>query len=296
MQIAWDDLKLLLAIGRAGSLAGAARALKVNHSTVFRRLQSCETALGVRVFDRSDGGYRATAEGEQILAHAEAMDAQVQALERTVAGKDFRLAGTIRITAAANLVSAYVAPLLPLFHAQYPDIRVELLAGDRAYDLTRREADLALRATNSPPPYLVGRRVCTLPWWVFAASAPGVGAQLPTTMSELADFPLIGPEASLLRLPEFTWMQANFPESSFVARASDLDSIAALTRTGLGLSILPIDQRQPGLQALFPVDPEFSEGLWLLLHPDLRKLQRLTAFSDFLIEHLRKDARLTVGQ
>jgi DNA-binding transcriptional LysR family regulator len=290
MQIAWDDLHLLLAIARAGSLSGAARALQVNHSTVFRRLQAAEAALGVRVFERGAEGYRPTLEGEEIVRHAERMDAEVLALERTVAGKDFRLAGSVRLTAPPHLAREFVAPLLPAFRRQQPDIVVELLVGDREYDLARREADLALRATAAPPPYLIGRRVLDLPWWVFAgADWPGPP---PASVDELGRFPLIGPEASFLRLPVFAWLQAQFGDAAFVARASDLDTMAALARAGLGLAALPIDQQQPGLCPLLALDPAFAAGLWLLTHPDLRHVQRIRVFADFLAAALRDDPRL----
>lgn len=290
MQIAWDDLRLLLAIARAGSLSGAARALQVNHSTVFRRLQAAEAALGVRVFERGAEGYRPTLEGEEIVRHAERMDAEVLALERTVAGKDFRLAGSVRLTAPPHLARDYVAPLLPDFRHRQPDIVVELLVGDREYDLARREADLALRATAAPPPYLVGRRVLDLPWWVFAAES--WLAPLPTAADALGGFPLIGAEASLLRLPVFAWLEATHGAASVVARASELDTMAAMARAGLGLAALPVDQRQPGLRPLFALDARFTAGLWLLSHPDLRHLQRLRVFADYLADALRADPRL----
>lgn len=290
MQIAWDDLRLLLAIARAGSLSGAARALQVNHSTVFRRLQAAEAALGVRVFERAAEGYRPTIEGEEIVRHAERMDAEVLALERTVAGKDFRLAGSVRLTAPPHLARDYVAPLLPAFRAHQPDIVVDLLVGDREFDLARREADLALRATMAPPPYLVGRRVVDLSWWMFCAS--DWSGPLPTQAEQLGAFPLIGPEASFLRLPVFAWLQAQFGDAAMVARASDLDTMAAMARAGLGIAALPIDQRQPGLRPLFALDAQFSAGLWLLTHPDLRHVQRLRVFADFLADALRADARL----
>lgn len=288
----WDDLRYFLAIARAGSLAGAARALDVNHSTVFRRLNGFEGKLGVRVFERRPDGYVLTTEGEDILRHAEQADAAVLALERTVAGKDYRLAGNIRLTTAPNLATDFVAPYLPAFLEQHPDIRIEILSGDRDFDLARREADLALRATPQPPDYLIGRKVCDLPWWVFAGERYLARRAPPASIAQMAQHPLIGPEASFLRIGVFAWMQATFGDDAFIVRASDLNTMAALAQHGLGLVVLPNDQGQPGLVPLFPVDPAFAASLWLLTHPDLRDVARLRVFGDYLVERLRADSRL----
>ena len=288
----WNDLRFCLAVARAGSLAGAARTLGVNHSTIFRRLNAFEESLGVRVFERLPEGYVPSAEGEEILRHAEAAEAAVLALERTVAGKDFRLAGRIRLTTPANLAVRFVARYLPDFLDLYPDIRVEIVVGDRDFDLIRREADLALRATSQPPEYLVGRKVMALSWWVFAGQRYLARRARPKAMDELADHPLIGAEASFLRLPAFAALEAAYPESAFVARASDLGSMAALAEAGLGLALLPIDQQAPTLVPLFPVEPQPSSDLWLLTRPDLRHVARFRVFSDFLVERLRTDPGL----
>src|SRR5258706_11350848 len=158
---AWDDLRYLLAIARNRSLAGAARALAVNHSTVFRRLNAFERELGVRLFERLPEGYVPTVEGEEIRRQAEAIEASMHALERTVAGRDYRLSGEIRMTTAPSLASDYVAGYLAEFRQRYPEIRVEIAVGDHDFDLARREADIALRATLRLPEFLVGRRVAT---------------------------------------------------------------------------------------------------------------------------------------
>lgn len=288
----WDDLRYCLAIARAGTLAGAARALGVNHSTVFRRLNAFEEKIGVRVFERLPQGYVPTAEGEEILRHAEAADEAVLALERTVAGKDYRLAGRIRLTTAPNLAADFVAGYLPDFLAIYPDIRIEIAAGDRDFDLARREADLALRATSAPPEYLVGRRVCEVPWWVFAGESYLARRAPPRAMDELGQHPLIGAEASFLRIPVFAWLERRYGDSAFIVRANDLNTMAALAVAGLGLALLPIDQQMPGLRPLLPVTPNFEAGLWLLTHPDLRHVARIRALSDYLAERLRADPRL----
>lgn len=291
-QLDWNDLRFFLAIARAGTLAGAAQALGVNHSTVFRRLNAFEERLGVRLFERLPEGYVPTTEGAEIRRHAEAVDDSVNALARTVAGRDYRLSGRIRLTTAASLASDYIAGYLLQFRHRHPDITVEIATGDHDFDLTRREADVALRATQSPPEFLVGRKLLELPWYVCAGRESLARHGTPTGMDDLGRFPLIGADDSLVRLPPFAWLRRNFPERQFVARANDLGTMRALTLAGMGLTVMPGDQYCTDLMHLFPLDPAFSGQLWLLTHPDLRHVARIRAFMDFLAESIRADPRL----
>ncbi|HEY6942319.1 LysR family transcriptional regulator, partial [Dokdonella sp.] len=288
----WNDLRYVLAIARGGSLAAAARSLSVNHSTVFRRLAAFEDALGVRLFERLPEGYVLTAEGEAIRTHAEQVEQSIHALERAVAGSDFRLSGDVRITTAPNLASAYIARYLPAFRALHPDIRVEIAAADSDFDLARREADLALRATAQPPDHLVGRKVVDLPWLACASRAYVDAHGRPRTMDDLAAHALIGADARFSRLPVFAWLHARHPYERFVVRAGDLNTMAALAAAGIGIALLPADQADDALVQLFAIEPPFASPLWLLTHPDLRHVARIKALADFLYECLRADPRL----
>ncbi len=292
----WNDLRLVLEIARAGSLAGAARALGVNHSTVFRRLNAFERGMGLRVFDRLPEGYLPTPEGAAVCEQAEQMESAALALERNLVGADLRLTGSVRLTTAPNLAVDYVAPLLPALRQRHPEIRLEISAGDRDYDLARREADLALRATSHPPEFLVGRRLATLSWWVYGA--PGYLARHPAPMhaSDLAGHDVIGPEPAFLRLPAMAWFMTQVPESRVVARAGDLNTMAALAAADLGLAVLPVDQHHPGLRPLLRLDAACDGQLWLLTHPDLQRVARVRAVFDFLAEALRIDPRLRSPQ
>jgi DNA-binding transcriptional LysR family regulator len=289
----WDDLRFLIAIAREGSLNAAARRLGVNHSTVFRRLQSAEAQLGVRLFDRHHDGYAPTPAGEEVLRQAQSIENAVDAIERVAVGHDVRPSGTVRLTTAPNLAADYVAGYLPAFRSAYPDILIDISVGDRDYDLARREADVALRATANPPEYLVGRKVCSLSWWVYAGEAYLKNVEAPRSMEALDAHAWIGAEASFLRIPALGWLQARFGDTPVVVRASDLNTMASLAQAGLGLALLPNDQVRPGLRRLFPLEPAFPSGLWLLTHPDLRHATRVRVFTEFLADMLRSDPRLT---
>jgi len=284
----WNDLPYFLAVVDGGNLARAASRLGVNHSTVFRRINSMEERLGARLFERLPEGYVLTEAGRQAAEFARQAEDSVHALERTLAGRDVELTGQIRMTTAPDLARLYVAPCLAGFAQRHPGIRVEVAVGDSDYDLTRREADLALRATPAPPEHLVGRRVTDLVWQAWASPDYLATCGRPCTVEELGSHRLIGSDEAFRRVPVFEWLHRNWPPDRFVATASDLSTMAALAAAGLGVAMLPHDPTGGGLEALFPIDPPHTSRLWILTHPDLRNVARIRVFTGFLFEFLRQ--------
>lgn len=277
----WNDLRVFLAFADSGSMAGAARQLGQNHSTVFRRLNQLEDDLAVRLFERLPTGYVMTPAGERMLVLAREAENAMNAIEREVAGRDLKPAGTVRLTTAATLARTLMPEVIRKVRRQYPDIVVELVVGDSDYDLNRREADIAFRATRKPPDHLVGRRLADLEWRICAGQAL---RNLPDSMASLSGHPLIGGDAAMLRLPAFQWLAENHGEQ-IVARSNDLSTMASLARSGVGLALLPSDYVEKGIRHLFAV-PALTGQLWLLTHPDLRRVRRIAAVWEVLVEHV----------
>lgn len=288
----WNDLQVFLAIARGGSLAAASRTLGVNHSTVFRRLNTFEETLGVRLFDRLPTGYALTAEGESIRSEAEAVEGSVHAIERRVAGRDLAMEGDVRLTLPPNMAREYLAPWLPELYRRYPGIRIEIAASDDDFDLARREADIALRATPSPPDWLVGRELTRIRWSAYASQAYLDAHGAPKNADDLAKHDLIGADVAFQRLPAFAWLREQIPDTRIRAKAGDLDTMAAMAVAGIGVCLLPGEQFSPKLVRLFELGSQFDTGLWLLTHPDLRHVGRVKAVMDFLTERLRNDPRM----
>jgi DNA-binding transcriptional LysR family regulator len=289
----WNDIPVFLAVARLGSLAAAGRHLGINHSTVYRRLKAMEAGLGVSLFDRLPEGYVLTTAGRQALEHAKGADDAIMALTRTTAGRDLQLKGDIRLTTTPPLASDFVAPCVAAFRREHPGIRVEIAVGDSDYDLARREADLALRATSSPPDYLVGRKVMEIPWYIYGGERYLAGCTRPPTLERITQYDFVGGDQGLRRLPALAWLRQAMPAERITATANTLDIIAALSVAGLGLALLPADQCKPGLRRIFPLEPRFASDLWILTHADLRNVARIKVFSDFLLNYLKNDSRLS---
>src|SRR4051794_7606522 len=176
--LAWDDFRLVKAIADARGLAGAAERLGVNHSTMFRRLGQIEDALGAALFERHRTGYAPTAAGEEMVALAERMDEDVTAFARKLAGREPSPAGELRVATSDALLVHLLPPLLARFRDRCPDVRLDVVLGNRALNLSKRDADVAARATDGPPETLVGRRVARVAWALYGSAAdfPRAGA------------------------------------------------------------------------------------------------------------------------
>ena len=277
----WNSLKVFLAIAKHGSLSAAANELDVNHSTIFRRLKTLEEEIGGKLFERLNNGYEMTTLGDELIEHAQNIESAFEGIERRIVGKDFQPKGTVKITAPNNIAYRYLPKYIVDFNHQYPEIYVELLVSNQEFNMSNREADIAVRATPSPPEHLVGRQVSTLRWSVFASSKYQARFGLPADEDELTEHFFIGASGALQRLPAFIWQDKHFA-NKITARCDDLTAMSYLVESGQGLALLPEDQCRPQLMKLFYIKQIEPSYLWVLTHPDLRNAGRIK----LLMKHL----------
>lgn len=274
MPLAWDDFRLVKAIAERGGLTNAAAHLSINHSTAFRRLAGIEAALAARLFERSRSGYVPTPAGTAMVAAAERMEADVVQFDREVAGQAATPAGELRLTAPVSFVRDLLMPLLGRFRERYPAITLDLVVAEEPLNLSRRDADVAVRASSNPPPNLIGRRVSGLGWAVYGRRdrAGSQGWIMPH--ETVADG----------RFARFVRERAE--REPVVLRVNAVVGLAQAVKTGIGIGPLPcyMGDRCPELERLGPLEPDLEATLWLLTHPDLRHAARVRAFMDFFAE------------
>ena len=284
--IGLEDLQLTRAIGEAGTLAGAARRLGVDHSTAFRRLGALEKRLGVRLFERSRDGYTPTPAGEAAIATAAALLEELGTLERQLAGEDLRPSGVVRITTTDTLVD-FLLPGLAAFRSAHPEITLELIAANAFFTLTKRDADVAIRPSLTVPDHLVGRRLAAIAMAPYAAPAYLAGR---SGTGSLESHVWLGLDESLSHLGASAWMRKHVPPERVVFRSSSLLALQAAAGAGLGVAPLPcyLGDADSTLSRLGPAIPEMASALWLLTHPDLRRVARIRAFLDFMAPWLEQ--------
>jgi len=295
----WDDLRYFLAIARTGTLSGAARQLGVNHSTVFRRLGGLEETLGARLFDRLPNGYALTTVGEEMLTIATRIEDDVLALDRQVLGRDLELTGTIRMT-TVDEIATILAPDLKRFHDKYPGIELEVIVEQRLLSLSRREADVAIRAGSRPTePDLIGKRLLASAAGFYAARDYFKDRPVPHSIADLAGHDFVAPAASMPHFFSSQWIAENVPDAKITYRSNTMLGQRAGVEAGFGIGILPCSVADcvPDLVRVRPSDIDVSPsgGIWLLYHADLRQTARVRAFIDHVSAAVQRHADLFLG-
>ncbi len=298
-RMAWDDFRLVKAVADSRSLTGAATTLGVNHSTVFRRLGEIEKRLGAPVFERHRTGYGLTPAGEEMVALAERMERDVTAFSRKLAGKALTPSGEVRVTTNDTLLAHLLMPVLAAFRAQYPDIRVDMVLSNQALNLSKRDADIAIRATDNPPETLVGRRVAALAWAIYGRRGdfPTAAEGGSEDIGELAGRCWVSLGDQFGHLKAARYVREHVPADRIALKINTVLGLTEAVEEGIGIGPLPcfIADRRPGLVRLTPMNPDFSAGLWLLTHPDLRASPRVRAFLDCAAAELVKVRPLIEG-
>ena len=286
----WDDLRLVKAVFDAQGLNGAAERLGVNHSTVFRRLGQIEDTLGVLLFERHRGGYAPTAAGEELAAVAARMADEVAGFARKLAGRELTPAGELRVTTSDTLLIHLLTPLFAAFRRQCPDVRLDLVVGNPSLNLSRRDADVAIRATAEPPETLVGRRAARIAWALYGSAAA------PASDDTLA-WPWVGLGDDLASVAAARHLRTQLPPERVVYRVNTVLGLAEAVEAGIGIGHLPcfVADVRPGLVRLAPPAPELADDLWLLTHPDLRHAPRVRVFLDFVAAEIAKRRSLIEG-
>lgn len=283
-QLAVEDLHRLLALVRGGSLQGAAERLGVDGSTVFRALQKMEAGLGRRLFERSRAGYTPTELALELAERAERIEGELQRARETAQQQSAEIAGTVRLTTTDTLLHALVAPELAALRRAHPLLQFEFNTSNQLSNLTRRDADIALRATRSPPPHLVGRHIGPIRMALFA----GAGEPEPSA-ADLDQQPWVAPDEALPEHPSVLWRKKHHPRARPACRVDSILSVAELVGRGVGVGVLPLflAEGRNTLRQISPVLPECETQLWLLTHTESRHLRRVSAVYAHLMEKLQ---------
>lgn len=283
----WDDLKVMLALFRAGSLKQAAHQLDVNISTVSRRLAALEARVGAHLFDRTPEGTRPTAAAEQLVPFAEHMEQAAHGFARELSGFEVEPEGTVRITAPPGIVDAFLASDLVDLFRLHPRLRIQLVSSIGYADLTRREADLALRIRRPAAGDLISTRLAAYPYSIIAspAHAATVGR-----LRKTEDTRWVTWGEDLVHQPDARWIDEHVPHECVVLETSSMNAQLSAVRAGLGAMLAPVPYADlPGLTAM-NCTPRIRRSLaalpqgtlWLVGHRALREVPRIAAVWEWI--------------
>jgi DNA-binding transcriptional LysR family regulator len=279
--LSWDDFRYVKAIAEARSLAGASEQLGINQSTVFRRLGQIEQHLGSRLFERRRAGYAVTPCGAQMVSLADRMGAEIIDFERRVTGQDLRPSGELRITTSDALLRYLLTEVFAAFRRAYPEIILDIVISNQRLNLTKRDADVAVRALYHSPEPLAGAKVAPIGWAVFGAASVVSEPFDPVRDGRRHDWIAFADAVSIARATK--WLHQHAEETRIVYKNNTMVGLAEAAAAGVGLALLPcyIGTAVPGLAQLSQPLPDLESELWLITHPDLRNTARVRAFLDF---------------
>jgi DNA-binding transcriptional LysR family regulator len=272
------DLSLVLAIARRGTLAASAEVLGVDPSTVFRRLNDLEARASARLFERTARGYTLTKSGQLAAEAAERVETELAALDREITGRDEQLSGAVRLTASETLSYGVLPPLLAKFRQTHPGIQVTLTIDNRVLDLSRREAELALRTRRPTEGDLFGRKLASIAWAFYgAAGEPAIRRRAEAL--DLRGRQIIGWDEPGARIIASGWLNENVPQDQFVYRSNSLVNQLMAARANIGVALLPcyLADPVPELRRLSMLIPELEGELWIVTHKALKETARIRA-------------------
>ncbi|MBY5543256.1 LysR family transcriptional regulator [Rhizobium leguminosarum] len=281
----WSDLKLFLAIARFGTLGAAARSLGLTQPTMGRRLRALETSLGQTLFQRTTDGFVLTDEGAAVFAGAERIEEEALAMERVLAGGSRQLDGFLRLSSSDWFGAHVLSPVLAEFSQVHPKVVVELLTDSRLLSLPRREADIVFRIQPFTEAEVISRKLIHIEYGVYISrGAPhpeagdGAGTRLVTMDEAFGDMPDVG------------WLQRLLPWADIVMRSNSRDVQAALCANGAGLAVLPrpLGDSLATIELVDLGEPPPGRDTWVGYHRDMKRLARLRALLDLVIERLAR--------
>ena len=275
----WNNLKYFLAFAEAGSLSRAAGKLRVDHSTVARRIEALEHELGVRLVERLPRTYRLTREGERVRDHLKKVETGINELARSTRSGDDSPERVVRVSGPPTLVARFLAPRLLPLQAERPGLRIELVGEDRQVSLAQGEADLALRLVRPKEKGVVARKLAVLAYGLY-----GSREHVARRGKDAHDF--LGYDASLDHLPQQRWLQELAGDKGFALRSNDLSNLMTAARAGLGLAILPCSMArgEPDLVRVPTRLPPLTRDLWLVFHRDIGRAAAVRAVINRIIE------------
>lgn len=290
----WDDLRFFLAVAREGTLTGAARRLRTDHTTVGRRIRGLEEGLVAKLFDRHTTGYTLTPLGDALLQHAERMEAVAISAQATIEEINRPMSGLVRIGATDGFGTYFIAPRLGKLSNLYPSLEIQLLAMPRIFSLSRREADLSIGLAQPEEGRLYSRKLMDYELGVYASTGYLDGSKAIRKIEDLSSHPFVSYVDELLYAKELNYVPRVDPAIRPKIKSSNPIAQLKAIVSGFGLGIMPcfMADPEPLLQRVLAEEIVLRNTFWLITHEDLRRLSRVRAVADFIYNEVNADRAL----
>jgi DNA-binding transcriptional LysR family regulator len=285
-ELDWDDLRYFLGAVRAGTLAGASRAMKVEHTTIGRRLSTLEEALGAPLVLRGPEGLRLTPLGEAVVPLVAQVELAVAAVRALVSTRRAR----VRLAVPSGFTTLFTSRIAAL-QAEHPKLSLELVSGARPADLKKGEADLAVRVGTIADKELIARKLCESGWALYAADTYLARRGVPGDLDHLSGHDVIGFDPSLARVPAAQWLEARSADANVVMRSREVTDMLAAAMSGVGLCALPcmVADVEPKLTRL-TIDVIARPTISLVYRREAKLSREVRAVIRMVVDVMRENA------
>ena len=290
----WNDYRFVLALGRQSSLTRAAEILTVNQTTVARRIKVLQDQLGIQLFDKLSTGFKLTEGGLEVFRVAEEIEQKLISVSAVVENKDRMLGGTLQIS-FSEMIGPHWNWAFSAFKDKYPEIDLVLSLSNTKISVMQKEADIAIRLTDSPPENLVGRKVARIEYALFGAKKL---LQLHGADCAYNDYPWISWAPYCDAVITERWMSQHAPNAKTTYTVDSMALMLESVKQGYGIGFLPCiyGDSEPLLKRLRSVEPRFGQDMWILTHPDRRQLARVKIFMREMYEVFAQKASAFSGK
>ena len=291
----WDDLRFIISVAENGSAMAAAKKLGVNATTVQRRISKFEQQNAIRLFERRQSGLTPTPECEALMEASRGIEERISGIRREILGRDLRLEGRLSVTTTDTFMYREMARHLARFKELHPDIELEISFTPQRMNLSRQDADIAIRPSNNPPEHLVGQRVANLALAIYGV--PKIIQKLNAGDLSMTNAPWVGLGSPLDGSLARAWMTDNIPAAQITMAIDTFAGVSIAAMAGTGLGILPCvtGDAAPGLQRYGSPIKELNIDIWVLTHPEIRTAAKIRAFMNFITKAMRGDSAILAG-
>jgi len=292
----WNDFRVVLALHRAGSVAGAARALAVDSSTISRRLAALEEAVGAKLLVRGGREFAWTSEGKAAIEAAEAMETATAGAVRAIRASKVDVEGSVRVSVAPAFVQPLMQQMIPALRRSHPSLSVQLEGWFMRKDLAKGETDIALRMSQPDEPDLIGRRAFDCGWFVYASRGYLESHGAPATFAELNTHALVLYGELRVHAPPMRWIEPHAAGAKAISRMDSVETACIAAQAGGGIAVLPAftGDPTPDLVRVFPDRVAVNVG-WVVYHQSLRDASRVKVVADALLDFFREQSTFYSG-
>ncbi|OUR95663.1 hypothetical protein A9Q84_14270 [Halobacteriovorax marinus] len=287
----WEDLKYFMALAKEKRLQKAAKLIKSNHTTVYRRILNFEEKFEIKLFESTPSGYFLTPAGEELYHKLEGLEERMDTIFNSIQGLDTKLKGRILITTTPSIATTFLPKIIKKFQQKWPDLFVDLKVSNQFYNLSKREADIAIRPASDVPLHLIGRNLGELNFAIYGSKSYFKGNKTREDFLKNIDkHNFIVLDESLEHLKSKKWLDSKLKDDSRIYKVDDLTVMAKMCSDGVGLGLMPhyFADIYKNLEVIHEPKEFVGSHLWILTHKNMSKVPKVKTCTDFLYEEISR--------